>query len=141
MIKINNDLSIKVKEIKFRMIKSTGPGGQNINKNSTAIKLEFDIENSKSMSKDIKYILLNNSNKYLTKTGKIIITANKHKSQYRNKYEAIDRFTRYLNETLKTKKKRINTKPTKSSIKKRLHEKRKNSMKKEMRKKNNYEKY
>ena len=141
MIKINNDLSIKVEEIKFRMIKSTGSGGQNINKNSTAIKLEFDIKDSKSMSKNIKYILLNNPNKYLTKTGKIIINANKHKSQNRNKYEAIDRFTRYLNDALKTKKKRINTKPTKSSINKRLHEKRKNSMKKEMRKKNNYEKY
>ena len=85
MLIINKKLTIDIKEIKFRMIKSSGPGGQNINKNSTAIKLEFDVKNSMSLSKEIKYIILNTPNKYLTKTGKIIINANKHKSQKRNK--------------------------------------------------------
>ncbi len=141
MLKINKRFSINIKEIKFKMIKSSGPGGQNINKNATAIKLEFDVQKSKSLSKNIKNIILNTPNQYLTKTGKIIINANKYKSQNRNKSESIDRLIKYFNFILKTKKKRVRTKPTKSSIEKRLNEKKKNSLKKALRSSQNHEKY
>ena len=137
MLIINKKLTIDIKEIKFRMIKSSGPGGQNINKNATAIKLEFDVKNSISLSKKIKYILLNTPNKYLTKRGKIIINANKHKSQKRNKSETIERLIKYFNKILKPKKKRIITKPTKSSIERRLKEKKRNSYKKSLRNSHN----
>ena len=137
MLIINKNLTIDMKEIKFRMIKSSGPGGQNINKNSTAIKLEFDVKNSTSLSKKIKYILLNTPNKYLTKRGKIIINANKHKSQKRNKSETIEKLIKYFNQILKPKKKRILTKPTKSSIERRLKEKKRNSYKKSLRNSHN----
>ena len=139
MIKINDNISISSKEINFKMTKSSGPGGQNINKNSTAVTLEFNILSSISLPKKIKQILLNTSHSYLTKTGKIIINANNHKSQHRNKTEAISRFITYFNKVLITKKKRIDTKPTKSSIEKRLNKKRKNSIKKSLRKKPKYE--
>ncbi|MED5553789.1 MAG: aminoacyl-tRNA hydrolase, partial [Candidatus Neomarinimicrobiota bacterium] len=79
------------------------------------------------------------SHSYLTKAGKIIINANTYKSQHRNKTEAVSRFITYFNNVLATKKKRIDTKPTKSSIEKRLNEKRKNSIKKSLRKKPKYE--
>ena len=141
MIQINKRHTIDTKEIKFSMIKSTGPGGQNINKNSTAIKLEFDIKNNKTLPKKIKYAILNTPNKYLTKAGKIIITANSYKSQKRNKVESIDRLIKYFNYFLKTKKKRIKTTPTKSSIEKRLNQKKKNSLKKILRNNLNHEKY
>ena len=137
MLIINKKLTIDIKEIKFRMIKSSGPGGQNINKNATAIKLEFDVKNSISLSKKIKYILLNTPNKYLTKRGKIIINANKHKSQKRNKSETIEKLIKYFNQILKPKKKRIPTKPTKSSIERRLKEKKRNSYKKSLRNSHN----
>ena len=139
MIKINDNLSISSKEINFKMTKSSGPGGQNINKNSTAVTLEFDILNSISLPKKIKQILFNTSHSYLTKTGRIIIKANNYKSQQRNKTEAVSRFITYFNNVLMTKKKRIETKPTKSSIEKRLNEKRKKSLKKSLRKKPKYE--
>ena len=139
MIKINDNLSISSKELNFRMTKSSGPGGQNINKNSTAVTLEFDILSSISLPEKIKQILLNTSHSYLTKAGKIIINANTYKSQHRNKAEAVSRFITYFNNVLVTKKKRIDTKPTKSSIEKRLNEKRKNSIKKSLRKKPKYE--
>ena len=126
-----------MKEIKFRMIKSSGPGGQNINKNATAITLEFDSQNSKSLSKKIKYIILNTPNKYLTKTGKLIINANRHKSQKRNKSETIEKLIKYFNQILKPKKKRIPTKPTKSSVERRLKEKKRNSYKKSLRNSHN----
>ena len=137
MLIINKKLTIDIKEVKFRMIKSSGPGGQNINKNATAIKLEFDVKNSMSLSKKIKYILLNTPNKYLTKRGKIIINANKHKSQKRNKSETIEKLIKYFNQILKPKKKRIPTKPTKSSIERRLKEKKRNSYKKSLRNSHN----
>ena len=139
MIKINDNLSISSKEINFKMTKSSGPGGQNINKNSTAVTLEFDILNSISLPKEIKQILFNTSHSYLTKTGRIIIKANNYKSQQRNKTEAVSSFITYFNNVLMTKKKRVYTKPTKSSIEKRLNEKRKKSLKKSLRKKPKYE--
>ena len=139
MIKINDNLSIISKEINFKMTKSSGPGGQNINKNSMAVTLEFDILNSISLPKKIKQILFNTSHSYLSKTGRIIIKANNYKSQQRNKTEAVSRFITYFNNVLMTKKKRIDTKPTKSSIEKRLNEKRKKSLKKSLRKKPKYE--
>jgi ribosome-associated protein len=137
MLIINKKLTIDIKEVKFRMIKSSGPGGQNINKNATAITLEFDAQNSKSLSKKIKYIILNTPNKYLTKTGKIIISSNKHKSQKRNKSETIERLIRYFSNILKPKKQRIPTKPTKSSVERRLKEKKRNSYKKSLRNSHN----
>ena len=139
MIKINDNLSISNKEINFKMTKSSGPGGQNINKNSTAVTLEFDILNSISLPKKIKQILFDTSHSYLTKSGKIIIKASNYKSQHKNKTEAVSRFITYFNNVLMTKKKRIDTKPTKSSIEKRLNEKRKKSLKKSLRKKPKYE--
>jgi len=141
MLKINKRLSINIKEIKFIMIKSSGSGGQNINKNSTAIKLEFDVKNSISLPEEIKYKILNVPNRYLTKTGKIIINANKHKSQKRNKTESIERLIRHFNFILKNKKTRILTKPTKSSVEKRIQEKKRNSYKKKLRNIHDHEKY
>lgn len=87
------------------MLKSSGPGGQNVNKNSTAIELEFDVLKSNLFTKKIKSKIISSSNKYLTNKGKIIIRANKYKSQKRNKSEAIDRLVNYLNYFLINKKK------------------------------------
>ena len=67
MIKINNTLSISDKEVHYKMIKSSGPGGQNVNKNSTAVTLEIDINNSRSIPIDVKNKLLNTPHSYLTK--------------------------------------------------------------------------
>ena len=75
----------------------------------------------------------------MTKSGKIIIKVNTYKSQKRNKSEAILRLITYFKNSLKHKKKRIKTSPKKSSIKKRLDDKRKNSLKKKLREKPNYE--
>ena len=139
MLKINENIAIKSKELKYRPIKSSGPGGQNINKNSTAISLHFDISNSSSLSNEIKYKLLNRPNKYLTKSGKLIIKVNTYKSQNKNKSEAIFRLNTYFKNAMVNKKKRIKTLPKKSSNEKRLNNKRKNSFKKELRKKPKYE--
>ena len=139
MLKINENIAIEKKELKFRSLKSSGPGGQNINKNSTAISLHFDVLNSRSLSNEIKYKLLHKPNKYVTKSGKIIIKVKTYKSQIKNKSEAILRLITYMKNSMGIKKKRIKTLPKISSIKKRLNDKRKNSIKKELRKKPGYE--
>ena len=139
MLTINENILINSKELKYRPIKSSGPGGQNINKNSTAISLHFDISNSKSLSDEIKAKVLKIPNKYLTKSGKIIIKVNTYKSQNKNKSEAILRLIKLFKNAMTHKKKRIKTLPKKSSIEKRLNDKRKNSFKKRLRKKPNFE--
>tara|TARA_B110000263_G_scaffold118148_1_gene102990 strand:- start:14252 stop:14677 length:426 start_codon:yes stop_codon:yes gene_type:complete len=141
MIKINNTLSISDKEVHYKMIKSSGPGGQNVNKNSTAVTLEIDINNSRSIPIDVKNKLLNTPHSYLTKKGIIIIKANNYKSQNRNRKDAISRLIRHFNKVLQNKKMRIGTKPTKSSIEKRLNKKKSNSLKKSLRKNPNHDKY
>ena len=138
MIKINENILIRRKELKHKSIKSSGPGGQNINKNSSAISLHFDIFNSKSLPFDVKEKLLNRPNKYLTKSGIIIIKVNSYKSQKKNKSEAVSRLITYFNIALAQKKIRIKTSPKKSSIEKRLNNKRKNSLKKRLREKPKY---
>tara|TARA_Y100000768_G_C23484400_1_gene454064 strand:- start:5 stop:424 length:420 start_codon:yes stop_codon:yes gene_type:complete len=139
MLKINENIVITSKELKFRPLKSSGPGGQNINKNSTAISLIFDISKSRFLNNDIKHKLLNKPNKYLTKSGKIIIKVNTYKSQKRNKSEAILRLITYFKNVMDKQKKRIKTSPKISAIEKRLDDKRQNSFKKKLRKKPNYE--
>ncbi len=139
MLKINETITIGSDELKYKPIKSSGPGGQSINKNSTAISLHFDILNSKYLSDEIKYKLLHKPNKYLTKSGKIIIKVKTYKSQNKNKSEAALRLIAYFKTSLSIKKKRIRTLPKKSSINKRLNDKRKNSYKKELRRKPNFE--
>ena len=141
MIKINNTLSISDKEVHCKMIKSSGPGGQNVNKNSTAVTLEIDINNSRSIPIDVKNKLLNTPHSYLTKKGIIIIKANNYKSQNRNRKDAISRLVRHFNKVLQNKKMRICTKPTKSSIERRLNKKKSNSLKKSLRKNPNHDKY
>ncbi len=138
-LKINENILIRSKELKYKAIKSTGPGGQNINKNSTAIALNFDISNSKSISDRLKAKLLKTPNKYLTKSGMINIKVNTYKSKNKNKSEAILRLIQFFKNALKYKKKRIKTSPKKSSIEKRLNDKRKNSFKKSLRKKPEFE--
>ena len=139
MLEINSNSIIRCNEIKFKPIKSSGPGGQNINKNSSAILLYFDIINSKYLTTVIKSRLINRPNKYITKYGKIIIKVNTYKSQKKNKSEAISRLIKLFKSTIARKKMRIKTSPKKSSIEKRLMDKRRNSLKKKLRKKISYE--
>tara|TARA_B100002052_G_scaffold294209_1_gene318615 strand:- start:1930 stop:2349 length:420 start_codon:yes stop_codon:yes gene_type:complete len=139
MLKINENIIIRSKELNYKFIKSSGPGGQNINKNATAIALHFDIINSNSISDKVKEKLLLRPNKYLTKTGKLTIKVNTYKSQNKNKSEASLRLVTFFKNAMTYKKKRIKTLPKKSSIEKRLNDKRKNSIKKKLRNKPDYE--
>tara|TARA_B100000767_G_scaffold147726_1_gene139172 strand:- start:10156 stop:10560 length:405 start_codon:yes stop_codon:yes gene_type:complete len=129
------DIENILKELKFKAIRSSGPGGQHANKVSSKIELTFDLENSNSLSDDEKSLLKSKISSKLTKENGLILFCDESRSQHRNKEIAIKRFLKLLASGLTRPKKRKPTKPSKSSIRKRLEGKQRTSIKKALRKK------
>lgn len=124
-----------IKELSFKAIRSSGAGGQHVNKTSSKIELTFDIENSDAITEKEKEILQIKWNSKLSNENKLILFCEESRSQHRNKELAIKRFLDLLKTSLKKTKKRKATKPTIASVKKRLDNKQINSNKKALRKK------
>ncbi len=124
MISITSTIKIRENEVSFSFIHSSGPGGQNVNKVATAVQLFFDIKNSPSLSEETKERLIHLGGKGVTEDGKLVIKARRYRTQERNKQDAIQRLIALIRKATIKPKKRRKTKPTKSSIKKRLNTKR-----------------
>ena len=127
--------SIIIKELKFKALRSSGPGGQHVNKVSSKVGLSFDIEASKGLTDEEKHLLRQKLSSRLTKTGILIIQCSNSRSQHRNKELAIIRLFEVLKSSLQVPKKRKATKPSKQAIKRRREQKQKQSLKKASRKK------
>ncbi len=110
-------------ELKLSASRSSGPGGQFVNKVSTRVELRFNIISSEKLSDEEKQLLLNYNSSFLTLSGELLISSQQYRSQARNKDDVIDKFYRYLAKVLTPVKKRKKTKPTKNSIEKRLNSK------------------
>jgi ribosome-associated protein len=134
MLIINDKISIPLSEIDISAVRSEGPGGQHVNKTSSAAHLKFDIESS-SLPQWVKTKILNLKDNHITSSGKIIIKAQETRSLVRNREEALKRFKEIILKSLVVVKKRRKTKPTKNSIEKRLETKKNRSKTKENRKK------
>jgi len=124
-----------IKELNFKAIRSSGPGGQHANKVSSKIELTFDLNASKELSEDQKLLLLKNISSRLTKENMLILFSDESRSQHKNKEIAKNRFIEIIKKGLVVPKKRKATKPSKASVKKRLNSKKKISEKKTSRKK------
>ena len=132
MIAIDED---KLKnELKFRTSRSSGPGGQSVNKLSTKVELLFDVWNSKVLSEKQKEIISEKFRNRINSERIFQLTSEETRSQLRNKELVIERFFRLLKEALIPEKKRIPIKPGKSAIEKRLKSKKIISGKKDLRK-------
>lgn len=124
-----------IKELNFKAIRSSGAGGQHVNKTSSKIELTFDLENSFALSEKEKERLRTKLASKLTNENLLIMFCEETRSQHRNKELAIKRFINLIKENLKQPKKRKATKPSRASIQKRLDKKQSNALKKQLRKK------
>ena len=133
MIYIAPNIRLSVHEVEFNATLAQGPGGQNVNKVNTAIQLRFDITTS-SLPREVKQRLLRMADTRITKDGVLVIKAKEERSQLRNRDEALERLKAIIRQALVVPKKRIATRPKKSSVRKRLDSKTKRGLIKQQRK-------
>ena len=121
-------------ELHFSASRSSGPGGQNVNKVNTKVELRFQIASSLLLSDEEKTILLEKLAKKINSEGELILVSQTERSQMKNKEKVIEKFYSLLTRALTPRKKRKPTKPSQASKEERLEEKRKQAEKKERRK-------
>ena len=134
MLKISDSVTLDDSEIEFAFIRAQGSGGQKVNKTSAAVHLRFDI-NASSLPEFYKERLLALRDKRVTKEGVIVIKSQQHRSQEQNREEALARLEELIKSVNVRQKKRLETRPTKGAVKKRLQSKKKHGEKKQLRKK------
>jgi ribosome-associated protein len=122
-------------EFNFTASRSSGPGGQNVNKVSTRVELRFDVKGSALLSEDEKEIILARLSNKINSQGELIIVAQKDRSQLKNREKVIEIFYTLFVKALTPVKKRKPTKPSRAVKERRLEEKQIQSEKKERRKK------
>jgi ribosome-associated protein len=119
-----------IQEIKLKAVRSSGPGGQHVNKVSTKVELTFDVENSNALSLIEKERIYNKLASRLTKDNVLILQSDESRSQLKNKENITKRFLDLMEFAIAVPKKRRKTKPSRSSIEKRLKSKKKDAIKK-----------
>ncbi|PVW15357.1 alternative ribosome rescue aminoacyl-tRNA hydrolase ArfB [Marixanthomonas spongiae] len=123
-----------IKELTFKTMRSSGPGGQHVNKTSSKVEVSFNIESSQALSDQEKQRLQQKLQNKLTSDGTLSLQCSESRSQHRNKAIVIERLIALLKHSLKPVKKRKKTKIPKKAIEKRLNEKKKKALKKANRK-------
>lgn len=131
---INEQLSIAPSELRFRFARSSGPGGQHVNRSETQVELLFDVANSASLSQAQRERLSSELGSRIDSEGILHVVSSGSRSQHQNRQEAINRFTRLLQHALRKRKLRRRTKPTLAARQRRLEHKRRQSQKKSDRK-------
>jgi ribosome-associated protein len=123
MIRINARIAIDEREIGETFVRASGPGGQNVNKLSTAVQLRFDVRGSPSLPGDVKARLERLAGTRLTRDGVLVITAQRHRTQARNRQDALDRLVDLIRRAATPPLPRRATKPTAASRERRIESK------------------
>ena len=127
-------LDILLREIRLKGVRSSGPGGQHVNKTSSKVEVSFAIQSSDALTNSEKIRLMKKLASRVSLEGTLILSCGETRSQHRNKTLVIDRLVALLEENLKVSKIRKKTKPSKSSIERRLKTKKGKALKKTNRK-------
>jgi ribosome-associated protein len=122
-------------ELNFSVSRSSGPGGQNVNKVNSKVTLKFDVVGSKVLTDDEKEVILKKLAVKLTTDGVLILTSQDNRSQLENKQAVILKFEKTIAKAFEKKKPRKATKPSKGAIQKRIQNKKQHSEKKKWRQK------
>jgi ribosome-associated protein len=133
MPRVNDDIVIDDSELHESFVRSSGPGGQNVNKVSTAVQLRFDVRRSRALDNDVAVRLMKLAGSRVTKDGVIVIIAQQHRSLERNRDAARERLFGMIREAAVRPTLRRATKPTKASKLRRVEGKKKRSNIKSMR--------
>lgn len=139
MLEVSERIQINENELIERAIRASGPGGQHVNKVSTAIELRFYIWACANIPEDIKQRLAKKRDQRITESGEIIIQAQRFRSQERNREDARARLISLIQSVIEVPKARLATKPTRASQRRRLDDKRANATVKLLRQTNRIE--
>ncbi len=120
MIQITRTVTINEDDIKVEFIRSSGPGGQNVNKVATAAQIRFDVKQSTALPEDVRKRLLRLAGKRIAESGELVISARRFRTQEQNRCDAIERLTDLIRLAATPPKRRLKTKPTRASKSRRL---------------------
>ena len=123
MIHITDAIAIEEREVEESFVRAAGPGGQNVNKVATAVQLRFDTRRSPSLPEDVRARLVKLAGRKLTQEGVLVITAQRYRTQERNRQDALERLVALLRRAAVRPAPRRPTKPTASARRRRLEAK------------------